>query len=99
MICEELIAILARIGKAVLYRGRMPARTLLIVYQSRTGGTRQMAEAAATAAGAEPDITVRLLVADDADGADLLAADGCIFAAPENLEALAGRMKDFFDSS
>ena len=32
--------------------GRM--KTLLIVYHSRTGGTRQMAEAAATGAAAEP---------------------------------------------
>jgi multimeric flavodoxin WrbA len=28
---------------------------------------------------------------------DLLAADGYIFAAPENLAAIAGVMKDFFD--
>ena len=30
---------------------------------------------------------------------DVLAADGYIFAAPENLAALAGLMKDFFDRS
>jgi hypothetical protein len=56
-----------------------------------------MAEAAMRGARGEPDIAVRLLTAADAAGADVLAADGYIFAAPENLAALAGRMKDFFD--
>ncbi len=56
-----------------------------------------MAEAAASGARAEPDVTVRLLTAGEADGSDLLSADGYIFASPENLAALAGRMKDFFD--
>ena len=72
-------------------------KTLLIVYHSLTGGTRQMAEAAMHGARTEHDVVVRLLRAADADAADLLAADGCIFATPENLAAMAGRMKDFFD--
>ena len=72
-------------------------KTLLIVYHSLTGGTRQMAEAAARGARAERDADVRLLTAPEADGADVLGADGYIFATPENLAALAGRMKDFFD--
>jgi multimeric flavodoxin WrbA len=72
-------------------------KTLLIVFHSLTGGARQMAEAAAAAAAAEPDVTVRLLVAADAGAHDVLTADGYIFATPENLAAMAGRMKDFFD--
>ena len=72
-------------------------RTLLIVFQSTTGGTRQMAEAAARGAGAEPDLRVRLLAATEAGPAEVLGADGYIFATPENLAALAGLMKDFFD--
>jgi len=72
-------------------------KTLLIVYHSCTGGTRQMAEAAARAAQGEEGVTVRLLRAPDAGPADVLAADGYLFAAPENLAALAGLMKDFFD--
>jgi multimeric flavodoxin WrbA len=74
-------------------------KTLLIVYHSRTGGTRQMAEAAATGAAAEPGVDVRLLQATAARPDDVLAADGYIFASPENLAALAGLMKDFFDRS
>ena len=72
-------------------------KTLLIVYHSLTGGTRQMAEAAANAARAEEGVAVRLLRAPDAGPADVLVADGYLFAAPENLAALAGLMKDFFD--
>lgn len=72
-------------------------KTLLIVYHSLTGGTRQMAEAAARGAHGEPEIAIRLMTAAEAEGSDLLAADGYIFASPENLAALAGRMKDFFD--
>ena len=69
--------------------------TLLIIYHSRTGGTQQMAEAAAEAA--RPEIDTILKRAEDATAEDLLAADGYIFAAPENLAALSGVMKDFFD--
>jgi len=70
-------------------------KTLLVVWHSRTGGARQMAEAAATAAAA--DVTVRLRPAGDAAPQDVLAADGYIFACPENLAALSGAMKEFFD--
>jgi multimeric flavodoxin WrbA len=72
-------------------------KTLLIVYHSLTGGTRQMAEAAAAGAAAQHGAGVRLLQAVTAGPGDVLAADGYIFAAPENLAALAGLMKDFFD--
>lgn len=71
--------------------------TLLIVYHSTTGGTRQMAEAAAAGAATEPAVSVRLLEAVFTGPSDVLAADGYVFAAPENLAALSGLMKDFFD--
>jgi NAD(P)H-dependent FMN reductase len=50
---------------------------------------------AALAAGAEVETVLKR--ADDATAADLLAADGYIFAGPENLAAISGIMKDFFD--
>lgn len=56
-----------------------------------------MAEAAASGARADPEVIVRLLTAPQASGDDMLTADGYIFATPENLAALAGKMKDFFD--
>jgi multimeric flavodoxin WrbA len=72
-------------------------KTLLIVHHSRTGGTSQMAEAAAGGAAAEVDVRVRLLDAAAAGPDDVLAADAFLFASPENLAAMAGMMKDFFD--
>jgi len=70
---------------------------LLIVYHSRTGGARQMAEAAAAAGRDEADVVLKF--ADQAGPEDLLAADGYIFCAPENLAAISGLMKEFFDRS
>ena len=40
---------------------------------------------------------MRLLHAPDAGPHDVLAADGYLFATPENLASMAGLMKDFFD--
>src|SRR3954452_24029648 len=72
-------------------------KTLLIVFHSLTGGARQMAEAAARGAEAQAEVSVRLLRAVEAQPADVLAADGYIFATPEMLAAASGLMKDFFD--
>ena len=72
-------------------------KELLIVFHSMTDGTRQMAEAAARGAAAEPDVRVRLLRAPAAGAEDVLRADGYVFATPENLAAMSGVMKDFFD--
>ena len=68
---------------------------LMVVYHSRTGGSRQMAEAASEAARSELQVT--LLRADQAGPEALLRADGYLFCAPENLASLSGVMKDFFD--
>jgi multimeric flavodoxin WrbA len=68
---------------------------LLIVFHSRTGGSRQMAKAAAGAAREEIDVLLK--TAADTQPEDLLCADGYIFCAPENLAAISGVMKDFFD--
>jgi multimeric flavodoxin WrbA len=72
-------------------------KTLLIVYHSMTGGTLQMAQAAAAGARTESALHVSLLRAADAQATDVLDASGFIFATPENLAAISGKMKDFFD--
>ncbi|MFN0164700.1 MAG: flavodoxin family protein [Burkholderiales bacterium] len=72
-------------------------RTLLIIYHSMTGGTRQMAVAAMRGAAAEQEVRTRMLEARMAGPADVLGADAYVFAAPENLGSMAGLMKDFFD--
>ncbi|MEG0447577.1 MAG: flavodoxin family protein, partial [Comamonas sp.] len=71
----------------------MPARkTLLIVYHSLTGGTLQMAQAACAGAEQEDGVAVRMLRAPEAGPAEMLAADGYLFATPENLAAVSGLM-------
>ncbi len=77
----------------------MSVKTLLIVYHSLTDGTRQMAEAARAGASAEAEVAVRMLHASQAGPDDVLAADGYLFATPENLAAISGQLKDFFDRS
>jgi multimeric flavodoxin WrbA len=62
-----------------------------------TGGARQMAEAAERGAKSEPDVVVRRLQAGEAKGEDVLQADGYLWVTPENLAAISGIMKDFFD--
>ena len=81
----------------------MPMKTLLVVYHSMTGATEQMASAAADAARriefspGDKQVNVRLLHASAVGPTDILAADAYIFASPENLAAMSGLMKDFFD--
>src|SRR5574341_1481911 len=72
-------------------------KNLLIVYHSKTGGTLQMAQAAARGASAEPEVKVNLVHAGEAGADELLRAEGYIFATPENLAMMSGVMKDFFD--
>ena len=56
-----------------------------------------MAEAAAGAAREQTGVDVRLQRADATSADDVLAADAYLFATPENLAAMSGLMKDFFD--
>ena len=80
----------------------MKQRHLLIVWWSATGGTRQLAEAAADGAREalrELDAPAEVVTkrADEAGPDDVLAASALLFASPENLATMAGMMKDFFD--
>lgn len=70
-----------------------PAPPLLIVWHSRTGASRQLAEAAAAGAGERGLI----LPCDAAQPDHLLAARGYLFVCPENLATMSGAMKEMFD--
>jgi multimeric flavodoxin WrbA len=73
------------------------AKTLLIIHHSMTGGTLQMANAAAAGAREADCVEVVTKRAEEAGARDLTSADGFIFATPENLAAMSGMLKDFFD--
>jgi multimeric flavodoxin WrbA len=72
-------------------------KRLLIVFHSMTGGARQMAQAVLRGAVAEDGVQPRLVRAAEATAEDVLEADGYVFVTPENLAAMSGIMKDFFD--
>jgi len=73
--------------------------SLLIVWHSRTGAALAMAKAAQAGAAQETEVEVRSVAAEAAGPEDLLAADGYLFACPENLASMSGEMKAFFDRS
>jgi multimeric flavodoxin WrbA len=88
------------------------SRSLLIVWHSRTGASRQLAGAAARGArdslrdadgdarqdGARADgVRIDCVHARAVDAQRVCAASGYLFVAPENLASLSGVMKDFFD--
>lgn len=66
---------------------------LAIIWHSRTGAARSMAEALYS--GTEAD--ARLIAASDVSAQDLLAASGYAFVCPENLGSMTGMMKEMFD--
>lgn len=72
-------------------------KKILIVFHSKTGGTYQMAQAAAKGAASEPEVAINLIHASESGADELLQADGYLFATPENLAMMSGMMKDFFD--
>jgi multimeric flavodoxin WrbA len=72
-------------------------KQLIIVWHSMTGGSQALAEAAHQGASTEGEVATQLRRADKAQPEDLLAADGYIFVFPENLAAISGVMKAFFD--
>jgi multimeric flavodoxin WrbA len=70
---------------------------LLIVYHSQGGNTRKMAEAAAAGASEIEGVQVRLQVALETAGEDLMACDGLLIGSPEYFGYMAGALKDLFD--
>jgi NAD(P)H-dependent FMN reductase len=69
-------------------------KKLLIVWHSMTGGSEALAKAAIQGAD---DVSAQLLHADQAQADDMIGADGYLFIFPENLAAISGVMKAFFD--
>ena len=76
-----------------------PTRHLLVVFQSRSGGTESLANAAiagATSADID-DVKVRVRRAFDAGADDVRWSDGVLLGTPENFGYMSGAIKDFFE--
>jgi multimeric flavodoxin WrbA len=72
-------------------------KELLIVWHSMTGGSEALAKAALHSAEDESAVKVRCLSAEQVTPLDMLGAHGYLFVFPENLAAISGVMKAFFD--
>jgi hypothetical protein len=68
-------------------------KTLLIVWHSRTGASRALAEAAADGAGE----CGMILPAQEVTPDNLLECGAYLFVCPENLASMSGLMKEMFD--
>jgi len=62
-----------------------------------TGGSESLAKACYDGARRAQGVDVQIFNAADAGTEHMLAADGYIFVFPENLAAISGGMKSFFD--
>lgn len=74
-------------------------KTLLIVWHSQGGGTRQMLDAVLDGARtAVPEaIEIRTRPALEATPGDVLSADAILLGTPENFGYMSGALKYFFD--
>lgn len=70
---------------------------ILVVYHSRTGNTKAMAEAVCEGAKGVPGTDVSLKLAGETSVDDLVGADGLAFGSPEYFGYMAGMVKDLFD--
>ncbi len=72
-------------------------KQLLIVWDSMTGGSKALAQAATDGAATAAGTHTHLISATEASAHNMLSADGYLFVFPENLAAISGVMKAFFD--
>src|SRR5215475_4602470 len=72
---------------------------LLVVFHSRSGGTRALTDALVAGATSDDvsDVDVRVLGAFDADADAVRAADALVLGTPENFGYMSGAMKDFLE--
>jgi multimeric flavodoxin WrbA len=74
-------------------------RHLLVVYQSRSGGTQAMTDAFVAGAtdDAIDDVQVRVMRATDAGPDDVQWSNAIALGTPENFGYMSGLMKDFLE--
>ena len=74
-----------------------PSAHILILYYSRDGHTKTMAELAAAGAASLPDTEVRLKSVAEATAGDLKWCDGIAVGSPTHMGTIAWEMKQWWD--
>ena len=72
---------------------------ILVIYDSKTGNTENMARAIAEGARELEGVDVRVKRVDDATKEDLLKADGIIVGSPTYYGQMSSKIKAMFDES
>jgi NAD(P)H dehydrogenase (quinone) len=72
---------------------------ILVVYDSKSGNTENMALAVAKGAERAGDIAVTVKRAEQAKSADLLAADGIVMGSPTYFGQMSAKLKALIDDS
>jgi NAD(P)H dehydrogenase (quinone) len=70
---------------------------VLVLYDSKSGNTAQMAKLVAEGATTIPETEVRLRHLDEAVAADVVWCDGLAVGSPTNMGLMSWRMKRFWD--
>lgn len=71
--------------------------TILVIYHSQGGNTRQMAEAVARGVDSIDNAAANLKPAGDTTLQDLTQCSGIVIGTPEYFGYMSGMIKDFFD--
>jgi len=72
---------------------------ILVLYDSRTGNTAQMAQLVAEGARAVTDTETRVRSLDEAQPDDVVWCDGLAVGSPTNMGLLSWKMKKFWDET
>ncbi len=72
---------------------------ILVLYDSKSGNTRAMAEAVVQGAESIPEVEVTLKQVDEAKSSDLFEHDGIAVGSPTWCGGLSWKLKKFFDES
>jgi NAD(P)H dehydrogenase (quinone) len=72
---------------------------VLVLYDSATGNTAQMAQFVAEGAASIDGIEVRVRSVDEATAEDVVWCDGLALGSPTNMGALSWKMKRFWDET
>ena len=75
----------------------MPVVT--VIYDTRSGHTRMMAEAVAEGARAVTGVKVKIMQVEEATGQDILETEGLIVGSPAHCGLLSWRLKKLFDDN